>query len=190
MPQNFAVAYNTGSGNQLTWDDNLEPDLLNYRIYRSADPNFTPGPGNYVESSITSNWTDPDYDGGMVIYYQITAVDCSGNESDASGSATATAVGDPAVPTKFALHGAAPNPFNPTTTIRFDIGAATHVSLRIYDVSGRVVRTLVERDMPQAQHSVVWDGMNDAGDQVSSGVYLYRLSAGNFSAVRKMVMLK
>jgi hypothetical protein len=96
----------------------------------------------------------------------------------------------PDVPLSTRLHANIPNPFNPTTTIRFDLAGDAHVELRIYSVAGRLVRTLVKGPMVRNRHAVVWDGMDDAGAPVSSGIYFYRLEAGDFSDSRKMVVLK
>jgi hypothetical protein len=88
------------------------------------------------------------------------------------------------------LNANVPNPFNPTTTISFELAASAQVSLRVYSVSGAFVRTLVEREMSADQHQVVWDGRDENGAPVSSGVYFYRLTAGGFSQTRKMLMIK
>jgi M6 family metalloprotease-like protein len=99
-----------------------------------------------------------------------------------------TAAGD--MPRKNALLNAYPNPFNPLTTIRYELASRTHVSLRVYDVSGAVVRTLVNGDKPAGSYSLTWDGRDDHGSSVSSGVYFYRIAAGSFSDVRKVTLLK
>jgi hypothetical protein len=85
-----------------------------------------------------------------------------------------------------------PNPFNPTTRIRYAIRERGAVSLRVYDVAGRLVRTLVDEvQIPRAEGFVVtWDGESDTGGQVSSGVYFYKLMAKDFSETKKMVVLK
>jgi hypothetical protein len=83
-----------------------------------------------------------------------------------------------------------PNPFNPTTTIRFDLAAEAHVELRIYDVAGRLVRTLANQPMGRNLNAIVWDGLDLAGLPVPSGVYFYRLKAGDFTDTRKMVVLR
>jgi hypothetical protein len=94
-------------------------------------------------------------------------------------------------PRRTVLHGNVPNPFNPTTTIRFDLAHTGHVRLRIYDVAGRLVRTLVDEKRAAAfGHMAVWNGMDDRGQRTSSGVYFYRLEAGSHSETRKLVMLK
>jgi hypothetical protein len=85
-----------------------------------------------------------------------------------------------------------PNPFNPTTTIRYGIKTRSLVSLRIYDVAGRLVTTLVNEVQTPAPEglSVEWSGRNDAGQQVASGVYFYRLVTEGFTKTKKMVLLK
>jgi hypothetical protein len=83
-----------------------------------------------------------------------------------------------------------PNPFNPQTAIRFSLSSKENVTLAIYDVSGRLVRVLMSGAQDTGTHSITWDGRNDAGATVGSGVYFYRLDAGKFTATKKMVMLK
>jgi hypothetical protein len=83
-----------------------------------------------------------------------------------------------------------PNPFNPTTTISFTLPERELVTLAIYDVSGQLVRTLVNNVREYGKNLVTWDGRDDAGVAVGSGVYFYRLTAGKFSESKKMVMLK
>ena len=85
-----------------------------------------------------------------------------------------------------------PNPFNPTTTVEYEIKDQGHVSLKIYNAAGQLVRTLVnEIQTPQVtSFSVTWDGKNNAGQNVSSGVYCYKLVAKNFTQTKKMVLLK
>lgn len=113
--------------------------------------------------------------------------------------AVPTAVGSERVPvTRAALEQNYPNPFNPTTTIVFYVpesaaGAATparRVRLVVYDVTGARVRTIVDRNLTPGRYTMDWDGTNDRGQHVGSGVYFYRLEQGRFNATRKMVLLK
>jgi hypothetical protein len=83
-----------------------------------------------------------------------------------------------------------PNPFNPATTIRYQIGAAGAVTLRVYDVTGRLVRTLVDGQRVPGAYEARWDGRDERGRGVASGVYFYRLHAGDFTRTRRMVLLK
>ncbi len=94
------------------------------------------------------------------------------------------------IPNRYSLAQNYPNPFNPTTEIKFSIGRHEKVSLVVYDILGREVRTLVNDDMVPGEHKVEWNGRNDLGNRVASGVYIYKLETDNFSKVRKMVLMK
>jgi phosphatidylserine/phosphatidylglycerophosphate/cardiolipin synthase-like enzyme len=83
-----------------------------------------------------------------------------------------------------------PNPFNPSTTIRYQIPTDASVNLIIYNVQGQKIRTLVSKEQKAGYYNVVWDGRNEAGQTVSTGLYLYRVQAGSFVATQKMLMLK
>jgi len=95
-----------------------------------------------------------------------------------------------AVPDEFALHNNYPNPFNPVTTIQYDIPIDAEVLLVVYDILGRHVMTLVNTSQTAGYKSIKWNGTNDHGQLVSAGMYFYHLQAGKFSKVRKMVLLK
>jgi hypothetical protein len=94
------------------------------------------------------------------------------------------------LPTTFELSQNYPNPFNPSTTIAYDLPAAASVQIQIYNVAGQKVRTLIDRAESAGNHTVEWDGCDDYGGRVSSGVYLYRLTAGETVLSRKMMLLK
>jgi photosystem II stability/assembly factor-like uncharacterized protein len=100
----------------------------------------------------------------------------------------------PGLPRSFALSQNYPNPFNPSTTIAFDLpgaaGSKQLVSLTIYDIRGRLVRKLVNQEKEPGTYQVHWDGRDEHGQQASSGVYLYRIKAGDFTSVRKMVLVR
>ena len=94
-------------------------------------------------------------------------------------------------PREFALHQNFPNPFNPDTTIKYDLSESADVTLQIYNVLGQVVRTLVASEAQNAgRYQIRWNGMDDRGVSVSSGIYFYRISAGEFQNVRKLMLLK
>ncbi|MFC1898415.1 T9SS type A sorting domain-containing protein [Candidatus Cloacimonadota bacterium] len=88
------------------------------------------------------------------------------------------------------LHGNHPNPFNPTTTINFSLHEEQFVSLEIYNIKGEKVKKLVNDQFSAGQHSILWKGKDDEGKQVSSGIYFYRMITDDYSATRKMIMLK
>jgi hypothetical protein len=93
-------------------------------------------------------------------------------------------------PTEYALHDNYPNPFNPTTTLRFDLPEVSDVTLTIYNMLGQRVRTFNMQSTPAGYHSIRWNATNDYGEQVGAGVYLYQLQANQYVKTRKMVLLK
>ena len=83
-----------------------------------------------------------------------------------------------------------PNPFSEVTRIGFDLRDGAPVTLDVYDVSGKLVRRLVERGLPSGSYSEVWDGRDNYGNTVASGIYLYRLTAGTRTQTRKAILLR
>jgi hypothetical protein len=98
---------------------------------------------------------------------------------------------DDVLPRADRLGGCFPNPFNPRTTIRYELAQATAVALKIYDLQGHLVRTLVdlERSEPGA-HEAIWDGRGAAGNPAAAGVYLYRLVTDDYSGSQRMTLIK
>jgi hypothetical protein len=105
-------------------------------------------------------------------------------------SVSDAASGAGGLPTAFVLKQNHPNPFNPSTTIKFALPNSGPVSLVVYDIAGRLVKTLVNGNMEATNHSVVWNGRDSSDRQVSSGVYYYRLVADGFTDTRKMMLVK
>ena len=94
------------------------------------------------------------------------------------------------LPTDFELKQNFPNPFNPNTTIQFQLPAASHMSLKIYNLDGQLIKTLISEQMTAGNHNVNWDGTNDLGIKVGSGLYFYRIQAGRFTTARRMILIK
>jgi len=93
-------------------------------------------------------------------------------------------------PQGFALEQNFPNPFNPITTLRYDLPENSYVNVTVYDMLGRQVRTLVNTTQDAGFRSVIWNATNDYGKPVSAGIYLYQIQAGEFVQTKKMVLLK
>jgi flagellar hook assembly protein FlgD len=94
------------------------------------------------------------------------------------------------IPDQFAVYQNYPNPFNPSTIITYALPQASKVTIVIYDMLGREVKTLVDNYETPGNHQIVWNGDNNFGAKVASGAYIYRVVAGNFVATKKMVLLK
>lgn len=97
---------------------------------------------------------------------------------------------DSAIPEVFGLRENYPNPFNPTTLISYDLPEASQVSMTVYDMMGRQVKSLVQEFQPAGNHSVIWNATNDNGTRMSGGIYFYQIKAGSFLQTHKMILLK
>lgn len=126
-------------------------------------------------------------DGGELVHEVVIP---DGDVTYTAHYADPTAVDDPPERLVNALIQNHPNPFNPSTTIRFSLERAGHARLVIYDTAGRPVRTLVDRRMDAGAQAVPWDGRDDDDHEVASGVLYYRLEAGEFVQTKKMVLLR
>lgn len=94
------------------------------------------------------------------------------------------------IPTEYSLQNAYPNPFNPSTNIRYGLPEQAKVQLYIYDIFGRRINTLVDDQQQAGWYTVRWNGLNQFGHSVSTGVYFFRIQAGTFVEVKKMVYMK
>jgi hypothetical protein len=97
---------------------------------------------------------------------------------------------DSNVPESFTLFQNYPNPFNPETTIRYRLPSAQEVQLKIYNILGQQVKLLLDKQQLAGDYKVVWDGKDDRGNLMPSGVYIYRIQAGDFEKSNKMILLK
>jgi len=184
-PEGFAAAY--GAGVALSWEPSADEDFRFFKIYRGDTPDFTVDPEAPLHTTIDIAWLDGV--GGFDSFYKISAVDFAGNESEAVRPASTT--GANAAPPAFRLLGAHPNPFNPRTVISFDLPAASRVDLRVYDVSGCVVRRLVDgARLPFGRQEVTWEGVDAEGRPVPAGVYFYALEAGGYRATGRVALIK
>jgi len=187
VPQGITIAH-SASGNQLDWDPPIDPDFRYFRIYRSADPSFPVSTTELVHATTDPTWSDP-ISPGWGNYYRITSVDFAGNESDPAEAETMTAAPS-ADATRFGLHSAFPNPFNPRVRLQFELDTSAITRLEIYDVAGRRVRTLREQMMNAGPYEVIWEGKDDLGRSVGSGIYFVRLSAGRRNSTLRVSLVR
>ena len=179
-------------GLTLSWNRNTEADLDCYNVYRGLTEEFEPELGNLLSSPCDTTVFDGDWTWETTYWYKVSAVDIHGNESGFALLSPEQITGDdpPATPLATFLEQNYPNPFNPATRIAFGLEAPGHVSLRIYDTAGRLVRVLVEAERPSGTYEMMWNGKDERGINVATGVYFYRLAAGSFLETRKMVLLR
>ncbi len=167
--------------------------MSNGSVYPSA---FTilSGPG-YVEAPV--EWTRFAYDlsayEGQTIRIAIACVSFEATAFFVDDVIIAKTVGiDDLIqaPSSASLKANYPNPFNPSTTISFELGEASNVEIVIYNLKGQIVQKLVSEPYTAGAHSVIWNGTDFMGNPVSSGVYYYKMSSGKFSSTRKMILMK
>ncbi len=146
----------------------------------SADPEFCDVAADDFRIALTSPCAPDQSPAGCGLVGARDAVDCS---------VVAVETVDPTRPRTFAVHGAKPNPLRAGTVIGFDLPSDENVRLGIFDVSGRLVRVVVNEKVTAGRHTAAWDGRDGGGKRVPSGVYFYDLRAGEHHATRKLVVL-
>ena len=176
------------TGVALDWAPNAEPDVDHYVVYRLPDAATQPDAAHVagVVAHPGHAFASAQSDGHFVV----VAVDQDGHVGGYSATVTtgATAAGD--APRALAIADVVPNPFNPRTTIRFDVPRAGRVEVRIYDMRGRSVRTLADADLAAGRHEAVWDGRDEDGGAAAAGVYLLRVATGGEQRSAKLVLAK
>jgi hypothetical protein len=176
----------------ITWETSSESDHLGFNVMRAID-----GTSDFVkvnEDLIRGNdraaryeFVDRSVETGETYEYRLESIDLSGEtETFALGAVTVSR--SPA--RQLALAQNTPNPFNPTTHIAFEMASAGQAKLDIFDTTGRLVRTLVDGHLTADAHSFEWDGRDQHGRTLSSGIYLYRLQVGDETMTRKMTLMK
>ncbi len=189
VPTGFMIAMGD-NGPNLSWDAVSDDDFQYYVIDKSADSLFmTDQYGSFTTTDTFIN--DTSYEYGTV-YYRVSAIDYAGNRGDYSNTVSTSilSLDSDVIPKVFALHQNYPNPFNPVTQIRYDLPEDAMVNITIYDMMGRVVKTMVNSQQNAGFKSVLWNTTNDFGKPVSAGVYLYRIQASEFVQASKMVLIK
>ena len=188
---------------ELEWNANTEPDIDKYKIYRKEVTNGGGSSGyEYVASVNHPTTSFIDYESvtdvsNRTLYYKITAVDDDQNESAYSNEASIyakipriTLFGETHQIRELQLLNNFPNPFNPNTVIRFGLPQDQHISLKIYSIIGEEVGTLADGYVEKGYHELAWDGKNNAGKNVASGLYFYVLRAGDQMLVKKMMLVR
>ncbi|MFA7711529.1 MAG: agmatine deiminase family protein [Candidatus Neomarinimicrobiota bacterium] len=168
----------------------------NYVVKNGADVSFTAGNSITLNGGTTIELgasfhadVDPNFIGGLAK----RAVIAGGSTNNAENTEQRGKDAPPYqenIPLQFSLSQNFPNPFNPTTTIQYTLKEECYVNLKIYNISGQEVRTLVNEYQPAGYKSTMWDGRNSLGQQVPSGIYLYKIKAADFTEYKKMAMVK
>lgn len=169
---------------QLEWDESTAADFDYFTVYGANVDDF--GAAAVVDYTVTPAM---DVTVSPYAFYFVTATDFSGNESGAGKIATATAVGD--APRRYVLSiSAHPNPFNPASKIRYTLPSHGRTIVTIFDVRGTRVASIVDAELAAGVYSERWDGTDERGVRVGSGVYFARVAHGGASRTYKLVLLK
>lgn len=179
VPTGFAL--NTGD---LTWDESSATDFDYFSVYGSASSTFD-ATATLIDHTVG---TTLDVSADPHTFYYLTATDFSGNEGGAARINTLTGVA-PSSRNLMAIN-AYPNPFNPGTTVRYDLPASGRVVVSIYDARGALVITLVDEEKDAGSYPVQWNGVDARGNRAGSGVYFARLAFAGQTTARKLVLIK
>jgi len=168
----------------LRWSTASEQNSAWFDIARDGATVARIAGAGTTSSAHDYQFVDRNLDYGVTHEYTLYAVDEQGHREN-EGRISAAPQTNGAAVSNYALYQNSPNPFNPTTQITFDLVQAGRVTLRVYDLVGRNVATLIDGNLSAGAHSVVFDG-----ERLPSAMYVYRLEAGNFVAQRKMLLIK
>ena len=194
-PMNLTASFIGGIGVRLIWEASPSTDLGEYRIYRGETSVFTPVHiDSFLAATADTVFTDTSPD-PVFPYYRVAAIDSNGNAGDFTPSSAPDTIivahaASPDIPLAYQLYQNFPNPFNPNTTIRFDLPIADHVRILVFDLKGREIRRLVNDRFGPGRHLLQWDGRSENGNDSPAGIYLLRLETSHFTANRKMLLLK
>ena len=182
-------ARNVLGGIELAWRTLSEQNVERFELQRSTNSSAWETVASVASHGNTStgssySFVDRNITNGTSYSYRLSTHDLNGSVSTYVHVESITADGA-FVPASFALHQNYPNPFNPSTTIVYDVAENTHVRLSVFDATGREVAVLVDRDQAASAYTVTFDATD-----LSTGMYFYRLEAGDFSSLRKFVVLK
>jgi len=180
---------------KLDWTTGNEIDNLGFNIYRSESPDgeYTRVNTKMIEAKGSAfagasySFSDKDVIPKMTYYYKLEDISTEGT-STFHGPVMAKVTA--ATPTQFTLDQNYPNPFNARTMISYTLKTDADVTLKIYNILGQEIKTMVKKHQLAGTYTITWDGKDSKGNDVSSGIYFYRIKAGDFSAERKMTYLK
>ena len=186
VPMGLMASANDDASIALNWQQVPDEDFEYFTIYRGTASEFTPGEA--YAYMVDTAYVDLETGIGETYYYLVTATDFNGNESDYSTEVNMTllAVDEiAAVPEDFELAQNYPNPFNPATTIEYALPEAGQVTVKVYNLLGVEVATLVNNFKVAGRYNVQWQ----AGD-LASGVYLVQMRSADFTQTRKVMLMK
>ena len=200
----FQISTTTDETIPFTWEPSFDVDSdVTYKVTVTLDyfgnvftneygdiTDTTTGIAGYEYAILMTNLNLPRWNMDYVIEASDEEFNIVSDIGEFVLQNTSLSIDGEMIPEVFALHQNYPNPFNPTTQIRFDLPKDSYVSIDIYDLMGRKIKSLVNKNQAAGYRSVHWNATNDLGQSVSAGMYIYTIQAGEFRQNRKMVLLK
>ncbi|MFZ5519234.1 MAG: S8 family serine peptidase [Candidatus Zhuqueibacterota bacterium] len=185
--ENFSAGKNENGSITLLWATQYEANCAGFNVFRSEfpDENFNRINENLITGAGEYSFQDATPMAGKVYYYKLEEITLTGHTKFHDPiSVTAP------TPANYSLSQNYPNPFNHTTSFKFQIPTSQYVLIEVYNVLGRKLRTLVDERREAGYYTVSWDGVDDQGMNVVSGVYFYHISANGFHMTHKMVVVR
>ncbi len=196
----FTGVYSSTNGITLNWTTQSESNVLGYNIYRNTEKDLTNAPRvnfslitgtntsqEHIYSYSDMDLTSPEY------YYWLENVQNDGSThfyGPVKVLVTNTPSTDPVIPLVTTLKSVYPNPFNPSTSINYDLSKPAQVNIYIYNVKGQIVKTLFKGNNSAGQFKVVWNGRDNNDKTCGSGVYYIKMDTGDFTSLKKVMMIK
>ena len=163
-----------------------------YSVEKSLDSSFTIDVE--VHYALSNNFIDTEVEENTQYFYRVSYYAGQWSEYSDFIAVVFNAVMDVAetgtIPAVYSIHQNYPNPFNPTTTIEYSLDQNRDVELSIYSITGELIRTLDSGSKTAGVHKVMWNGLDNRSHQVASGIYIYTISAGEFNATKRLVLLR
>ena len=179
----------------LHWRTESQADCAGFNVWKSETEtgpydlittSLIPAQGN-SSTATDYTFTDKNVHDGTVYWYKIEEISIEG-VSKFFGPISVAGINP--IPAEFTLSQNYPNPFNPVTTFEYQLPENSYVSMKVYTLLGQKIRTLIEEYRPAGSWTVKWDGTNDFGNKVPSGIYLLRMKAGSYIQIRRMTLTR
>ncbi len=197
----FTASYTASNTVSINWQTESESNMIGYYIYRSNSNDVSAS--ERVSSLLTAynqpetqhySFTDREIDYETTYYYWLQSCDLDGSNQYHGSICVTTGNGqtiqNPLIPVTTKLNNAYPNPFNPSTTISFDLAGTENVCINIFNIKGQLIKNICNKTYDKGNHSIIWDGKDNQGNSCGTGVYFYKMTAGKTRQSKKMMMIK
>ncbi len=193
VPAPVGIVYTVDESSvSLSWD---QIDVAtSYVINRATDSLFTTDVEEFT--STENSYVDNSLEVEIQYYYRVSAVCCDGDYSSSYSDVVSLMLtvmdvaGAASIPDAYSLQQNYPNPFNPTTQIRYGLKINAYVSINIYDLMGKHIKSFINMSQDAGHQSIIWNATDATGLPVPAGMYIYSITAGDFRQTRKMILLK